>query len=341
MVGNMLLIPHIFRLTRAIQDKPHALAIAVYSEPHNDELMPVEARSPTEFEGVACVDDAARGAVHACRMYRQYGSRQALRLALGYLQFICFMQQPNGSIVNFILDWHGTPNLTGRTSYSGGEWWFVRGMRALAVGTIEAPELCIPAFRRGLKHLTQPFDDPRVQAIAVLALLAARRSLGVEVDRACRTASQVLARQIESGELKARAWLWGEIQEGVLASAALKLGDSILGKLALESAAKRFSDVEDKLNFGATIIPYDASSVAWSCRKLYQLSRDPVWLSTLATAVSWFDGHNSAGAAVYDRKRGLVYDGICDGVVSANSGAEANIEGAETLLESVWLKGVT
>ena len=35
---------------------------------------------------------------------------------------------------------------------------------------------------------------------------------------------------------------------------------------------------------------------------------------------------------MYDRRRGLVYDGVDEGRVSRNSGAESNIEGALVLL---------
>jgi hypothetical protein len=35
---------------------------------------------------------------------------------------------------------------------------------------------------------------------------------------------------------------------------------------------------------------------------------------------------------VYDARRGMVFDGIDHGVVSQNSGAESNIEGALALL---------
>jgi hypothetical protein len=326
-------------LTRPLTGRPQVLAIAVYSEPHNGELVPVPAQSD-ELEGVACVDDAARCAVHTCRLYRRYGSKEILKLALGYLRFICSMQQSDGSIANFVLDWKGTPNLTGTTSYPGGEWWFVRGMRALAVGATEAPDICIPSFRRGLERLTQPFEDSRVQAIALLALLAARNSFGAEVDSACRAASHVLAEQMEAGRLNVHPWLWGEVQEGALASASLALGEPTLGEAALTSASRRLIDAANRLYSNVTVIPYDASSVAWSCRKLYELSADQVWLRNLVSAVSWFYGYNSASAAVYNRRLGLVYDGVCSGEVSKNSGAEANIEGAEALLESIWLEGM-
>ena len=51
-----------------------------------------------------------------------------------------------------------------------------------------------------------------------------------------------------------------------------------------------------------------------------------------ARARSWFHGRNAAGVPVYDRHLGLIYDGIDEGRVSGNSGAESNIEGALALL---------
>jgi len=46
----------------------------------------------------------------------------------------------------------------------------------------------------------------------------------------------------------------------------------------------------------------------------------------------WFHGRNSAEQPVYDAQHGIVFDGIDNGQVSRNSGAESNIEGALALL---------
>jgi hypothetical protein len=43
-------------------------------------------------------------------------------------------------------------------------------------------------------------------------------------------------------------------------------------------------------------------------------------------------GRNSASQPVYDAARGMVFDGIDNGRVSQNSGAESNIEGALAFL---------
>ena len=55
-------------------------------------------------------------------------------------------------------------------------------------------------------------------------------------------------------------------------------------------------------------------------------------LTAAARARLCFFVRNAAGQAVYDSGRGLIYDGIDEGRVSRNSGAEANIEGALALL---------
>jgi hypothetical protein len=53
-----------------------------------------------------------------------------------------------------------------------------------------------------------------------------------------------------------------------------------------------------------------------------------------SSARAWFDGHNAAGQPVYDRESGAVYDGIDNGCLSRNSGAEANIEGGLAMLDA-------
>jgi hypothetical protein len=247
------------------------------------------------------------------------------------------MQQSDGLFANFILDWAGTPNLSGPTSYPGGEWWFARAMYALAEGADYAAEICVPAFQKGLERLVEPFADSRVQAIALLALLAARQTIDDGLQALCRKASGILASQVSDG-LESRSWLWGEIQEGALAAASIALGDANLRRLAVGSAARRFADVPDVLRSCETLIPYDASTVAWLSHRLYEASGDGTWLYHLEAAISWFYGCNSAGVAIYDVHHGLVYDGISSGVVSSNSGAESNIEGWSALAEWSWLK---
>ncbi|MGI9146457.1 MAG: hypothetical protein ACR2IK_07940, partial [Chloroflexota bacterium] len=59
---------------------------------------------------------------------------------------------------------------------------------------------------------------------------------------------------------------------------------------------------------------------------------DEQYAAAAARGRMWFHGRNTARHPVYDRHKGLVYDGIDDCRVSRNSGAESNIEGALALL---------
>jgi hypothetical protein len=327
-------MPHIIRLTRAVEGQPRALAVAVYSEPRNGRLEAVPAAS-AGYEGVACVDDAARAAMLALRLDGLRADIAMRDLAVGYLRFVQSMQQPDGTFANFISDWHGTPNLRGPTSYPGGEWWFARAMHALAVGAHVAPDVCLPALAKGMERLAERFSDSRVQAIALLALLAARRAMWDVATTACLCAGRRLAGQVGDG-LEVRTWLWGEIQEGALAKAAAALGDSALARTALGSAQGRFARADALLLSAETMTPYDAGAIAWSSRALYEISGDGRWLGNIAAAGRWLYGSNSANAPIYEEQLGLVRDGIDSRNVSPNSGAESNIEGQDALLNFSW-----
>jgi hypothetical protein len=58
-----------------------------------------------------------------------------------------------------------------------------------------------------------------------------------------------------------------------------------------------------------------------------EASGDVRYARLSAQSRAWFDGRNAARQPVYDRRLGLVHDGIDGTRVSPNSGAEANIEG--------------
>ncbi len=56
--------------------------------------------------------------------------------------------------------------------------------------------------------------------------------------------------------------------------------------------------------------------------------------SALAVAArGWFDGRNPAGRPVYNRSAGRIGDGVDGHRVSTESGAEANIVGAQALFD--------
>jgi len=75
------------------------------------------------------------------------------------------------------------------------------------------------------------------------------------------------------------------------------------------------------------------ASCIYSLDRLSEATGDERWAALASDARAWFDGRNAAAAPVYDRRRGRVADGIDQGRVSENSGAESNIVAAEALLD--------
>jgi hypothetical protein len=111
------------RLTRPVPAAgPDALAVAVYAG--TDDL-PRMARE-SGFEGVACVDDAARLLDVLCDVWTRSRQPWAERWARGLLEFCLWMQEPDGRWINFVYDWDGTRNERGITSATGESFWHAR-----------------------------------------------------------------------------------------------------------------------------------------------------------------------------------------------------------------------
>ena len=81
-----------------------------------------------------------------------------------------------------------------------------------------------------------------------------------------------------------------------------------------------------------TVLPFDVRCTVAGLAAVARATADDRYAVAAARARAWFHGRNTANQPVFDARRGMVYDGIDRGVVSRNSGAESNIEGALALL---------
>ena len=127
--------------------------------------------------------------------------------------------------------------------------------------------------------------------------------------------------------------LWAHIQEGVLASASRLLDEPSLLVPAVRSAeALIVPEVVGGFNRPATS-PYDVSSCIFVLDRIAEVTGEARWDTLAADARAWFDGRNPAGAPVLDPVSRSVADGVDEGRISENSGAEANIVAAEALLD--------
>jgi hypothetical protein len=324
---------------------PGALALAVYAEARDGEYHLREA-AEQGFEGVACVDDAARAAVLYCAIWQRYRYQWARTGAEGLLRFIAYMQDERGQFANFILDWDGRHNLTGPTSFVGGCWWTARALRALACGVAALGNAdYAERFERGLSGLDPPMPYLDVRAIAVLAALEywSATNAAHAADRAVKWAEEIAASGLQAilpnvaGEPKVH--LWGHLQEVALARVGTELGRADLVEVARASAEALLVPRVALAFEAATTLPYDVSCAVLGLAAVAQSTGQSRYAEQAELAREWFRGRNAAGRPIYDRARGLVHDGIDNGQVNANSGAESNIEAALALFDSLpWEK---
>ena len=336
-------LQQIRRLTRPVPCAgPSARAIAVYAEPVTSESSSLlESRSAREqgVEGVACVDDAARAIVLYCAIWRRDGLQSARAAAQGLLRFLAYMQDEDGRFGNFIFDWSGRRNRTGSTSQAGGPAWQARALHALACGvTVFGGDEWAERFRRALPWVDDGTPYMDVRAVGALAVMEHWRATGASdsADRALAWSHEIAGHSRGSSLLNAAQdpaiHLWGHLQEAALAETGTVFGQPALVECARASAdALLLPAVDSGFNF-EPVLPFDVSCTVAGLAAVARATSDERYAAAAACGRQWFHGRNAAGRPVYDSRRGRVYDGIDNGQVSRNSGAESNIEGGLALL---------
>jgi len=315
-----------------------ALAVAVYADRVDEHVQ----ASESGFEGVACVDDAARLLDVLCDVWTATRLDWVERWTRGLLEFVLWMQEPDGRWVNFVYDWEGRRNTAGITSVTGENFWHARALVGVshAYLTFGDPR-AEAALHRGLDHAVGKPAPPDVRALHVLTahrLMAAghARTLSIAIRHwieellACRDGDVLKNSPFE----RTTPHLWAHIQEGVIVESAALLEEPAWIEVAAASARALIAPVVERSFPGEGITAYDVASCVYVLDRLHGATGDPSWGELAAEARAWFDGRNTVGAPVYDRDRGRVADGIDDGRVSANSGAESNVMGAEALFDA-------
>lgn len=340
------MLRQLWRLSRTVEVEGRRMcAPAVYAERRGHEWR-IEHASQMGYEGVACVDDASRLAILLLRAYERHKLGWALEWAERNLDFVLYMQQPDGSFANFILDWDGEPNLEGPTSRPVGLPWLVRAMWALATAYRITGE---PRYREryfaALDALPEDAPYADLLAIAVLAALEMHaapldaeptREVGSSIEGWCEDILSCERGGVLLNHLdEPSPHLWAFIQPGALAlaSKALKRPEW-LGPA--EGTVRRYLGSVARGGFESPrALPYEVSSTVFNFDALYSATGDVLYRDLAASARAWFHGRNTASQQVYDREKGMVFDGTDGDRVSLNSGAESNIEGAFALFDEL------
>ena len=129
-------------LTEVREVKGDSLAILhIYSD------YPGYAYVDATGEGIACVDDAARGIVAYLKHYKHTGREKSLRLVKHLLSFLFYMQADDGGFYNFIWEDYSR-NTDGETSHNRGiTWWTARAIWAMGYLRYESGNLRIEPER--------------------------------------------------------------------------------------------------------------------------------------------------------------------------------------------------
>jgi hypothetical protein len=320
---------------------PGVFALAVYARERDGELV-TQSAAEQGYEGVACLDDAARAAVLYTEIWRRHGFEWARTEAEGLLQFTCAMQMNDGAFVNFIADWDGRRQLDGPTSRPGGGPWHARAMHALACAySAFGDERYAAAFNAGLPILDRSMPYFDVRAVDILAVLEFWRTTRAPdlATRVIAWADEIAAARIgdvlpdRAGD--ATIHLWGHLQEAALARAGKEFGRDDLVQAAARSADAVLAPPAQSAFAGPRSLAFDVSCTVAGLDAVAAGTNEARYAGLAALGRAWFDGRNAAAEPMYDRARGCVYDGIDGASINRNSGAESNIEGGLALIDSL------
>jgi hypothetical protein len=252
------------------------------------------------LEGVTCVDDAARLLGVVCDVWERTRLPWMERWARGLLDFVLWMQEPDGTWLNFVTDWDGEKNQHGITSRAGQNFWQARALAGVGrAATVLSDAGAHEAYERGLACAAGDEAPPDIRALHLATLLrttepdlALARRWADEIA-SCRDGVVLKNSPYETGE----PHLWAHIQEAVLARASTVLSDPSLLDVAVASAEQVELPAVARGFTGPRTIPYEVSSCVAVCDALAGATGDGRWASAAADARRWFDLRDQAGVA--------------------------------------------
>src|SRR5581483_10862419 len=99
------ILQHLIRLSETFTHEATDIPfLHVYARPGKQREVPLEFVAAAESgpEGIACIDDVARAALLALQVYEETHAATVLKAARAWLDFVLYMQEPDGRFVNFI-----------------------------------------------------------------------------------------------------------------------------------------------------------------------------------------------------------------------------------------------
>jgi hypothetical protein len=300
---------------------------------------------PLRSEGYT-TDDNARALIVTTRHYAIYHKLESLQLLDRYLAFILHACNADGTVRNFM-----NFDRTWRENEPAND---ALGRAIWAFGTLlEQPprETYIPIARERI-DITMPLIEKqslRGKAYAILGLAGClKRFPDADNVRECmRTAGEMIANRYKDNHKG--DWLWFEdkltydnaILPCALFTAATILKESRFLNVARETCEFLLTNIYTGTHFsfvgcngwfpkGGIKAKYDqqpieAAGTILMLKAAYGATKDKKYLALQRKAFNWFLGENDLGLPLYDSKTKGCCDGLGDGGVNENQGAESTL----------------
>lgn len=291
-----------------------------------------------------CTDDNARAIVAMTKYYKQYPEPEALKLFEIYSAFLYHALKPDGTVYNF-LDY----NRKWRTGESQHD---ALGRSIWAFGSVIAspPDSAyIPVIREFLDNASRHILSmpPRGMAYSILGLADCLQQFPdeSEIKKLLIIAADFLVESYK--KYSTPNWNWFEeiiaydnaVLPAALFVAALALGEEKYLKVADKTCSfllentyngRHFSFVgsngwypkgKQKAQFDQQ--PIEVASTVIMLRGAYEATMNNEYLKLQRKAFDWFGGENDLHLPVYDFQTKGCCDGLGDGGVNINQGAES------------------
>jgi hypothetical protein len=300
--------------------------------------------STPRIEHGFCTDDNARALIVVSRQVALSGGLGDL--AATYLGFVLEARTPTGAFRNR----RGADGLwrdDGGSDDSQGRAWWGLGAAARSATTEWMRRAGFDAFAT-----CASFDSPHLRANAYASLGAVEVLIADPAHVAARQLLERTSSIIADAERSVIPWPEDRLTyDNARLSDALLAAGTILGDrrliaeglrllewlVAVETSGNHFSFTpsegwsigEPRPGFDQQ--PIEAWAMADACHRAWVVTGDSVWRVRALRAARWLLGDNDGGLSLYNSDIGATFDGLENGSVNQNRGAESTLAGIATL----------
>lgn len=309
------------------------------------------------------VDDNARALIAACSCYDELGKvfktnsadkrkGELLKRIEIYLHFIGFVLGEDGLFYNYVkpdrtidLELNQKENLE---DANGRTLWALAVTAATDSLSESIKQKALSLLKKRMEH-SLIFESPRASAFYVKGLCLLLKNSKKIDGKDCKEISVRLCDRLVSlyREVATEEWQWfetyltysnavlpealllghGETGNNEYLETGMKTLDFLIGQTFLKgiyapigqdgwhhkTGERRYFDQQ----------PEDVSAMACALRTAYTITGKETYRKLMYEAFNWFLGDNSLKQVVYDRATGGCYDGLGEGQINLNQGAES------------------